>query len=283
MRGAPPAGIGLGLRTAFLDALERGEGADHLAFVEVAPENYMHRGGTLPRRLAQVAEHFPVLTHGLMMNLGSTDPLDGDYLDALAAFLRRYPSPWHSDHLSFSGVDGVLLHELLPLPWDPGTARRVAERLLRAQDALGVPVAIENISAYLRLGEPHYAETDFISDVLARCDGTLLLDVNNVLVNAKNHGFDPYAWLSEIPLDRVVQLHVAGHERAHDGILVDTHGADVPSEVEALLAWVIERSGPRPVLLERDANVPAFPVLLDEVRRLDGVYRNALQTWKGRS
>lgn len=273
----PPTGIGLALRTAFFDALERGEGDGRLAFVEVAPENYMHRGGTLPRRLARVAERFPVLTHGLMMNLGSTDPLDRDYLTELAAFLRRYAPPWHSDHLSYSGVDGVLLHELLPLPWDPGTAQRVAERVLRAQDALDCTVAIENISAYLRWGEPYYAETDFILDVLRRCDGTLLLDVNNVLVNAENHGFDPYAWLAEIPLERVVQIHVAGHERCGDGSVLDTHGADVSDEVAALLGWVIERAGPRPVLLERDANVPPFAVLLEELEHLDAVYRAALE------
>jgi len=274
-----PVGVGLGLRSAFLRDVDRGEAEGRVAFFEVAPENYMHRGGRLPKRLESIAGRHPLLTHGLMMSLGSTDALDRAYLRTLKEFLHRYAAPWHSDHLCFSGLDGTLLHDLLPVPFDRGTARRIADRISFVEDALGVPMAIENISWYVELGNPHYAETDFINEILALSGCRLLLDVNNVFVNASNHGFDPFAWLAEIPLDRVVALHVAGHEPWDDTLIIDTHGADVRREVEEMLHWVIARCGPRPVVLERDAHIPPLPELLAEVDRIAAVYANALCRW----
>jgi uncharacterized protein (UPF0276 family) len=283
MDDAFPTGIGLGLRAAFIDRVARGDADGKVAFFEVSPENYMHRGGRLPLALGRVADRFRLVTHGLMMSLGGTDPFDDDYFATLRAFLQRHATPWHSDHVCWSGLDGTLLHDLLPVPFTSRAALRVAERVVEARDRLGHTMAIENISWYLELGKPQMDEPAFLCEVLERSDAMLLLDVNNVFVNAQNHGFDPYEWLAKIPLERVVQLHVAGHEPWDATLMVDTHGADVRSEVCDMLAWVIERVGPKPVVLERDSNFPAFDVLLDEVAAIDRVYRAAVARWQAQA
>ena len=280
---AVPTGIGLGLRARFIDAVANGAADGVPAFVELSPENYMRRGGKYPARLEQVLERFPVICHGLMMSLGSTDPLDPEYFGLLKRFLDRWDPPWHSDHVCWSGLDGAMLHDLLPVPFTSAVARRIADRVIEARDRIERPMAVENISWYMRLGASQVDEPEFLTELLERADCGLLLDVNNVFVNAQNHGFDPYAWLERIPLDRVLQLHVAGHEPLDETLIIDTHGATVRDEVYELMAWVIERVGPRPVLLERDTNIPPLPELLDEVRRLDGVYQGAVERWRARS
>jgi uncharacterized protein len=285
MRSDVPTGIGLGLRAAFLGRVARGDADDAIAFIEISPENYMHRGGRVPHALEDAAQRHRVITHGLMMSLGGTDPFDSDYFSTLKAFLDRHDPPWHSDHLCWSGLGGVLLHDLLPVPFTSRVAKRIAARVREARDRLERPMAVENISWYMRLGKSSLDETEFLTEILEEADCGLLLDVNNLFVNASNHGFDARAWLERIPLERVCQLHIAGHERMPelqddpDGptLIIDTHGADVRSEVQALLHWVIERTGPKPVLLERDSNIPPLPQLLEEVRQLDAVYQRALE------
>jgi uncharacterized protein (UPF0276 family) len=162
-------------------------------------------------------------------------------------------------------------------------ARRLAARVVEARDRHERPKAVEKNSWYMRVGASQTDEPAFLTEVLERADCGLLLDVNNVFVNAQNHGFDPYAWLERIPLDRVLQLNVAGHEPWDESLIIDTHGATVRDEVYALMAWVIERTGPRPVLLERDTNIPPLSELLDEIRRLDGVYQAAVTRWQARA
>ncbi len=277
MHPHPPTGVGLGLRGAFLRDIVRGDADGKIAFLEVAPENYMHRGGRSPARLATLAERFPIITHGLMMSLGGTDPFRDEYFDELKSFLDRYDTPWHSDHICWSGMDGAMLHDLLPVPFTTQTAKRIAARVREASDRLERPMAIENISWYLQLGKSTLDEAEFITEVAERADCGLLLDVNNVFVNASDHGFEAQAWIDTIPLERVVQLHIAGHEPWDDTLLVDTHGADVREEVRALMAYVIERTGPKPVLLERDSNIPPLAELLDEAAALQVVYDEALK------
>jgi uncharacterized protein (UPF0276 family) len=276
-----PTGIGLGLRGAFLRDVWAGEADGKVAFLEVAPENYMHRGGRHPVRLRSIGERFPVICHGLTMSLGGRDPFDDAYFRELRGFLAEVGSPWHSDHLCWSSEGGALLHDLLPVPFTSASAKHVAARVREARDRLEVPMAVENISWYLALGERTRDEPDFVADVLEEADCGLLLDVNNVFVNATNHGFDARAWIDRIPLERVWQLHIAGHEPWDDTLLVDTHGASVRDEVYALLGYVIERVGPKPVLLERDMNIPPLPELLDEVARVDAVYQAALERHRG--
>jgi len=280
---AVPTGIGLGLRARFMAAVIRGEADGGPAFLELSPENFMHRGGRHPARLETIAERFPLICHGLMMSLGSTDPFDDEYFAHLKQFLDRYDPPWHSDHVCWSGLDGSLLHDLLPVPFTTRAAQRIAARIREARDRIERPMAVENISWYMQMGRPEHDEPEFITEILERADCGLLLDVNNVFVNAQNHGFDAYAWLERIPLDRVLQLHVAGHEPWSDDLIIDTHGATVRDEVYELMAWVIERTGPRPVLLERDSNIPPLPKLLEEIGQLDAVYQAAVQRWQSGS
>ena len=269
------SGVGLGLRWEFLEeTLERDDVS--LPFVEISPENYMRRGGYFPAALGQAGERFPVISHGLTMSIGGTDPLDPAYLRELRTFIARVNAPFHTDHLCWSGTDEGMLHDLLPIPFTKEAVAHVRERHARAQDALSVPLGLENITYYAALGESEMREEDFIAEVLEATGAPLLLDVNNVYVNAKNHGFDPVRWLEKMPLDRVVQLHVAGHHAWDDGMLVDTHGADVPDPVYELMAWVIERTGPRPVVLERDQLIPSLDALLGEVSRLKTTYDAAV-------
>jgi uncharacterized protein (UPF0276 family) len=230
--------------------------------------------------MARIAERFPILSHGLSLSLGGLDPLDAEFIGGLRRFLdREVAAPWHSDHLCFCGDGGKMLHDLLPVPWTTASARRVAARVREVSERLGRPMLVENISYYLPLGCAPGDEAAFVVEVLERADCGLLLDVNNVFVNAINHGFDARTWLAAMPLDRVVQLHVAGHEFWDDAardLIIDTHGAPVRAEVDELLAWVVERTGPIPVLLERDENIPPLAELLAERDRLDGVYQQAL-------
>ena len=179
-----PTGIGLGLRAAFVREVWAGEADGKVAFLELAPENYMHRGGRSPARLEAIADRFDVITHGLMMSLGGTDPLRDDYFEQLGAFVHRYQSPWHSDHLCFSGHDGALLHDLLPVPFTSHTAKRIAARVREARDRLEIPMAVENISWYAELGQSTCDEADFVTEILEEADCGMLLDVNNVFVNA---------------------------------------------------------------------------------------------------
>jgi len=274
-------GVGLGLRWEFLDEVLNCQ-LDALAkisFFEISPENYMRRGGHFPAALERVAALWPISTHGLMMSLGSTEPFDPEYFDELRRFLGKFGGAWHSDHLSFSSSDGVSLHDLLPVPFNHATARRIAARIREAAERLERPMLVENISYYTTLGRSELAEPEFISDVLESANAGLLLDINNLDVNAKNHGFDPWSWLSRIPLDRVVEIHVAGPEPYGDGLLLDTHGSPVRDSVYELLAWVLERTGPMPVLLERDNNVPSLEALLVEIRMLASTYDAAVNRW----
>lgn len=272
-----PTGIGLGLRWEFIDDVDAGWTCPQLAFFEVAPENYMRRGGCFPAALGRIAERHRLLTHGLMLDIGGADALDADYLARLRGFLTRFGGERHTDHLCWTRRNGHYLHDLLPLRLSSAAARHVAERVARVQDAIGMPLALENISYYGACVDG-LSERDFVCEVLERADCSMLLDVNNVYVNAQNHGFDPIAYLEGLPLDRVVQLHVAGGERKshlHD-MIIDTHGTDVSPEVASLMAWVIERTGPLPVLYERDHDIPPVDELARQVAALDGVYREAL-------
>ncbi len=275
----PIEGVGLGLRWAFLSDVIEGAAEGAVKFFEVSPENYMRRGGYFPEALERVAERHPLITHGLMMSIGSTDPYDQRYFEELRSFVSRFGGAWHSDHLTFSGLDGAMLHDLFPLPLTRKMAHHVADRIREAQDRLGKPMAVENISYYLELGHSEMTEPEFIREVIERADCGLLLDVNNVDVNAKNHGFDAKAWIDDIPLERVVEIHVAGPEEWDQGLLLDTHGSPVRSDVYELLAHALERSGPRPVLLERDNNIPPLSELLEEVRMVDETYQAAMKRY----
>lgn len=289
MTPAAVRGVGLGLRWDFLDELVDGTfegGGVAVDFLEVAPENYMRRGGAHPAALARLAGRYPIVTHGLTMSLGGSDPLDQAYLRELAAILRELGTPWHSDHLCVGAIGGRAMHDLLPVALKRSAVVPIADRIRRARDAIGVPLAIENVSYYWHPGRAEVPEAEFLAAVCEEADCGLMLDVNNAFVNCHNFGLDPEAWLRAAPLERVVQMHVAGHEwfavderglggavepGAAGSMIIDTHGAPVADPVLALLARALARTGPVPIVLERDENVPALDALLEEVVRIRAI------------
>jgi uncharacterized protein (UPF0276 family) len=271
-------GIGLGLRQAIAEPLFGldEDALPELRFVELHPENYVRRGGRFARMLARARERWPILTHGLTLGFGEVEPAEPGYVAQLKHFLTDVRAPWHSEHLCVSSADGVMLHDLLPLPFRADAVDTAVARIRELRDALELPVAIENISYYAHPGRAELEEADFLLEVLERADAKLLLDVNNVYVNSRNHRFDAAQFLDRMPAERVVQIHVAGHSQRDDGLIIDTHGAAVRDEVYALLEHALRRVGPVPVLLERDQSFPAFDELIGEVKRLDALYRRAL-------
>jgi uncharacterized protein (UPF0276 family) len=261
----PVLGIGLGLRRDLSD--DTFNHSDRIDFVEIAPENYMGIGGRARDLLDQACERFPLISHGLNLSIGSTDDLNLDYLKELKALLDAANAPWWSDHLCFSSAGGVYMHDLLPMPFSKEAVSHVAERIKRVQDYVARPFLLENISFYMHAPGCELSEAQFLSEVAEAADCGFLLDVNNVYVNAINHKYDPYKFIDEIPLDRTVQIHVAGHKQIRE-FIIDTHGAPVIEPVFELLAYVLERTEVKGVMLERDQNFPEFDELLLELEQL---------------
>ncbi len=268
-------GVGLGLRRPHLEAVAAQAGHG-VPFWETCPENVVGDGGRPFRLASAILERDAVLTHGLAMSVGGCDPWDETYLSELGDFLIKTGTPWHSEHLCFTSVEGSCLHELLPLPFTRESARHTIKRAKDLQARLPVPLLLENITYYAELGASEMEEADFITAVLEGADVGWLLDVNNVYVNALNFGFDPKAWLADMPLDRVAQIHIAGHKRFGE-LTIDTHGAEVIDPVVDLMQWTLKRLGrPVPVLLERDNHIPDLDTLLAERARLQTAYDQAL-------
>lgn len=264
-------GIGLGFRMGIAEAMLE-QRPEQVRWVEIHPENYMLRGGRFGVLLEQARETWPVVTHGLTMSFGCAEPFSDEYLKPLKTFLKDIEAPWHSDHACFGGAHGRFVHDLLPVPFTEEAVATMAARLIQAQDALDLPIAIENVSYYAAQSENPLDEVDFMVEVLERSGALLMLDVNNVYVNSKNFGFDPRRWIDKVPVDRVVQMHVAGHMIRPDGLRIDTHGESIEDGCFELLDYTLRRTGEKPVLLERDNNIPTLEELLPELTRLTEVY-----------
>lgn len=275
-------GVGLGLRHDLAEELfERAP--DEVRWLEIHPENYVRRGGRFALNLERALDRWAIVPHGLTLCFGATERFERGYLRELAELLERVNAPWYSDHLCFAGIDGIFLHDLLPLPFTRESIEIAAARVREVRDAIERPVAIENVSYYADPAPRAMEEPDFVLEVLEAADCKLLLDVNNVFVNSINHRFDPKAYIDRIPPERVVQIHVAGHFTRKNGIIIDTHGEPVCDGVYDLLAYTLERMGPVPVLLERDQNIPPLDVLLEEVRRLTRIYDRAVAAFNERT
>jgi uncharacterized protein (UPF0276 family) len=262
--GLPDLGVGVGLRaTHYPHILER---EPDVAWFEIISENYMHTSGRPRLVLDRIAAKYPVAMHGVSMSIGSTDPLDMEYLRELRALRDAIGARWVTDHLCWTGVAGTNTHDLLPLPYTEEAVRHVARRVAVVQDVLGSAIGLENPSTYVEFSSGTMREWEFLAAVAGEADCAILLDVNNVYVNAYNHGFDPRAYLDAVPFDRVVQLHVAGHTR-HATHIVDTHTGPVDKDVWDLLgeAWV--RAGGASVLLEWDMDIPPFEEVHGEALR----------------
>lgn len=260
-----PLGIGLGLRREM--AGETFAHSKEIDWLEIAPENYIDTGGAAAYRLERALEKYPVITHGLNLSIGSSDDLNFDYLRRLKKLLDHINTPWWSDHLCFTSVDNLYIQDLLPLPFSAEAVAHIVERVKRVQDFIERPFLLENISFYMYMPGCEMPETEFINQITEQADCGLLLDVNNVIVNSINHKFDAKEFVSQLQLDRVVQIHVAGHKRIGDYI-IDTHGAPVIDPVFDLLDFVLQRAEVKGIMLERDQNFPEFSQILAELNQL---------------
>lgn len=261
-------GFGLGLRAIYYPDLL--DGPPRCDWLEILSENYMVPGGAPLHHLDRARAAYPLAMHGVSLSIGSADPLDADYLRDLKSLARRVEPVWISDHLCWTGIDGLNLHDLMPLPYTEEALDHVARRVDQVQEALGRRLVIENVSSYVAYRHSTLTEWDFVAELARRADSLILLDVNNIHVSAVNHGFDPRAYVDAVPAERVVQIHLAGHSDQGDHI-VDTHDQPVAPAVFDLYRHAIARLGPVATMIERDDNFPPFDTLLaelDEARRV---------------
>ena len=268
----PVLGIGLGLRRELAELTLSSAG--RIDWLELVPENYMGLGGRCRAVLERAVDSFSLVTHGVNLSIGSTDDLNRSYLKELKRLLDEIDAPWWSDHLCFTSVEGVYTHDLLPLPFSREAIKHIVERIKRVQDYIQRPFLLENISFYMHMPGCEMTETEFMGAVLEQADCGLLLDVNNVYVNAVNHGFDPVEYMSKLPIERTVQMHVAGHKVGEE-MLLDTHGAPVIQPVFELLEWVLKRTDVCAVMLERDQNFPEFDEIMQELAVIRGIAERA--------
>jgi len=258
-------GAGLGLRRGMLDDLSALT-SNEVDFLEVAPENWIGVGGRFGKALREFTERFPFACHGLSLSIGSSDELDLDFVKAVKQFLDTHQIETYSEHLSYCSHNGHL-YDLMPIPFSIEAAKYVATRVQRVQDIIQRPLILENVSTYAMLGDG-MSELEFMKEVIKRSGCKMLLDVNNVFVNATNHQFNPKEYIQSLPSESIEYLHIAGHFDEADDLLVDTHGADVKPQVWDLLKLAYECHGVLPTLLERDFNFPSVSELLNEVNTI---------------
>jgi len=267
-----PAAAAVGLRAPHVREVLATRPA--LPWFEVHSENYFADGGPALAALVRIRAEYPLSLHGVGMSLGSTDPLDRDHVGKLKRLIARVEPAQVSEHLCWSGVGGRSFNDLLPLPYTEEALDHVCARIARVQDLLGREIAVENVSAYVAFPDAAMTEAQFVARVARRTGCKLLLDVNNVHVNASNHGFDADDYIAAIPCDAVTEYHLAGFD-AKGAQLIDTHGAPVAPEVWALFMRTVARIGPRPTLIEWDTDIPAFAVLEAEARAAQRILETA--------
>jgi uncharacterized protein (UPF0276 family) len=255
-------GFGLGLRIPHYEAIL--EACPAVDWFEVLSENYMVPGGKPLYYLDRIRERYPVVMHGVSMSIGSSDPLNLEYLSALKRLADRIQPKWISDHLCWTGVEGVNLHDLMPLPYTEDALKHVASRVEQVQDFLGRRILLENVSSYVSYKQSEMPEWEFLRELAERADCLILLDINNIYVSSYNHGFDPLDYLNGIAVDRVQQFHLAGHRNLGDYI-IDTHDEAVIDPVWDLYARAVKRFGPISTMIERDDNIPPLDELLAEL------------------
>lgn len=266
MQSSRISGAGLGFRRELVPDLKAGV-PPAIDFFELAPENWAGMGGRSAKDLRAFTEALPFVCHGLSLDLGGPRPLDTALLRRIKHFMREHGMTLYTEHLSWCGDDGHL-YDLLPIPCTGDAVRWVSGRIRQAQDILEMQIGIENASYYVAPPDAEMGEAEFIRAVIEEADCLLHLDVNNIYVNSRNFGFDPVAFMDALPLERACYLHMTGHYVEPDGILVDTHGADVIDPVWALLDAAYTRVGPLPTCLERDFNMPALAELAGEVAQI---------------
>jgi uncharacterized protein (UPF0276 family) len=248
-------GIGIGLRTPHYQHIFNKKPV--VDWFEIISENFMVGGGRALANLDQILERYRVVQHGVSMYFGSAEPLNRDHLRRLKALIKRTRTPWLSDHLCWGSVDGTYSHDLLPMPYTFEAAEVTARKVREARDFLEVPIAVENVSSYAEFHMSEMTEWEFLNEVVEQADCGILLDVNNIYVSSRNHEFDPYEYLNDIPAERVAQIHIAGHSKFRKYIL-DTHDHPVIDPVWKMYEHAIRRVGPTATLLEWDDRIPSF-------------------------
>lgn len=260
--GVPDLGIGVGYRVPhYREVVEEQPEMD---WFEVLSENFMVDGGSPRHWLRELAKHYPLVLHGVATSLGGEG--DPEHLRRLVELVREVRPPWISDHLCFTGSHSANAHDLLPLPYTLEVRDHVIRRIQQVSRAVDVPYAVENVSSYLTWKASDVPEWQFLTQVVEGADCGILLDVNNIFVSSVNHGFEPLEYIDNIPLDRVMQIHLAGHS-IQEGYRLDTHDGPVCDEVWDLYAAIIERMGSVSTLIEWDGNVPSFARLQEEANR----------------
>jgi uncharacterized protein len=268
-------GVGLGLKRELIPQIQALYQQDLIAnidFIEIAPENWIGAGGKYAEDLAWFVERYPIACHGLCLSLGGPDPLNTAFLKQVKSFLSANKIPLYTEHLSYcsdyqQGKAGYL-YDLLPIPFTEEAVKYVAVRIRQTQDILGQKIAVENASFYAAAPISSMSEIDFLNAVLTEADCNLHLDINNIYVNSVNFNFDAYKFLRQIPKEKIVYSHVAGHYQQTKNLLIDTHGTDVIDPVWALLDEAYQLFGTFPTLLERDSNIPPLPILMREVNKI---------------
>ncbi len=261
-RLTPDLGFGLGLRVEHYETVLAERPA--IDWFEILTENYLVDGGKPLHYLDRIRGHYPMVMHGVSLSIGSTASLDFDYLAKLATLARRVEPEWISDHLCWTGTHAHNLHDLLPLPYTDESIAHVVDRVTQVQDFLGRRLMLENVSSYVTWQASEYTEWEFLAAIAEEADCSILMDVNNVYVSSQNHGFDPLDYLQGIPVQRVGQMHLAGH--SHNGsLIIDTHDHPVPDPVWELYGHAVARFGSVPTMIERDARIPPLGELLVEL------------------
>jgi len=270
--GSIPPRSGIGLRAEhYRDLLDR---RPPLAFIEVHSENYFGAGGAPLYFLEQARAHYPLSLHGVGLSLGSSDPLNDEHLRRIKTLIQRFEPALVSDHLSWSSVGGVFLNDLLPLPYTEETLAHFSARVAQAQDYLGRELLIENPSSYLQFNESSIPEGEFLAEIARRSGCGLLLDVNNIYVSSRNHGFDAHRYLQALPAAAIREIHLAGYtvNRYPEGeMLIDSHNALVSEPVWELYAHSVRQLGPRPTLIEWDSDLPPLETLLGQAEQADTI------------
>jgi len=260
----PNLGFGLGLRSEhYLDLIEHQQPVDWL---EILSENYMIAGGKPLYYLDKICERYPVVMHGVSLSIGSADPLNQTYLHDLKKLAQRVKPKWISDHLCWTGTNGINLHDLMPLPYTDEALQHLVERIKKVQDFLGQRILLENVSSYLTYQHSTISEWEFLSAIAQQADCLILLDINNIHVSAHNHGFNSLTYLAALPAERIQQIHLAGHLNKGD-YSIDTHDHDIIDSVWELYAESLRRFGPISTMIERDDDIPPLNILLDELQK----------------
>jgi len=268
--------IGIGFRKDFAEELLTTNDLQP-AFIELAPENWIGMGGYWKKQLDKAAEKFSITCHGLSLSIGSPDEVDVTFVKQVKQFLKQYNVKIYSEHLSYSKCDNAHLYDLLPIPFREDAVKHIVQRIKQVQDILEMPLVLENVSYYTSVAA-QMKEEEFLSAIINESGCNMLLDVNNVYVNAFNHNYNAKEFIKKLPLNKVAYVHIAGHEQVSDTLIIDTHGQAVIDPVFELFDFTADLIKPVPVLLERDFNIPELTELQNEINRLDAIVSKKWQT-----